>query len=166
MNRLAGALRLAARALARQQRAPLGSIGTDAAQNGLAFQAAELQKALPCGFAYRGVHTSTAAAATDVLSPGDIEHATGLEREELEGKAKGIDIFHEDWLDAPWGTEDKPVEVTSSFSERIVGVPDPYDDSIVWWGTIEEGQPPKQLVEGGEFFVLKRIPDSGNSGHH
>ena len=35
-------------------------------------------------------------------------------------------------LDAPWGTADKPVEVTSSFAERIVGVPDPYDDSIVW----------------------------------
>lgn len=35
-------------------------------------------------------------------------------------------------LDAPWGTADKPVEVTSAFSERIVGVPDPYDDSIVW----------------------------------
>lgn len=66
-------------------------------------------------------------------------------------------------LDAPFGTEDKPVEVTSTFSERIVGVPDPYDDSIVWWGTIEEGQPPKQLVEGGEFFVLKRI--GGGSGH-
>ena len=35
-------------------------------------------------------------------------------------------------LDAPWGTAEKPVEVTSAFSERIVGVPDPYDDSIVW----------------------------------
>lgn len=67
-------------------------------------------------------------------------------------------------LDAPFGTEDKPVEVTSSFSERIVGVPDPYDDSIIWWGHIEEGQPPKQLVEGGEFFVLKRV--GGDSHAH
>ncbi len=67
-------------------------------------------------------------------------------------------------LDAPFGTEDKPVEVTSSFSERIVGVPDPYDDSIIWWGHIEEGQPPKQLVEGGEFFVLKRV--GGDSHGH
>ena len=49
-------------------------------------------------------------------------------------------------LDAPFGTEDKPVEVTSSFSERIVGVPDPYDDSIVWWGNIHEGDPPKQVT--------------------
>lgn len=66
-------------------------------------------------------------------------------------------------LDAPFGTEDNPVQVTSSYPERIVGVPDPYDDSHVWWGIIEEGQPPKQLVEGGEFFVLKRI--GGGSSH-
>lgn len=69
-------------------------------------------------------------------------------------------------LDAPWGTEDNPVEVTSSLHERIVGVPDPYDDSIIWWGTIEEGQPPKQIVETGEFFVLKRVAaDDGHGGH-
>lgn len=35
-------------------------------------------------------------------------------------------------VDAPWGTETNPVEVTSSFTERIVGVPDPADDSIIW----------------------------------
>jgi cytochrome c oxidase subunit 5b len=34
----------------------------------------------------------------------------------------------------------------------------------VWWGVIEDGQPPKQIIEGGEFFVLKRLPSSG--GHH
>lgn len=48
-------------------------------------------------------------------------------------------------LDAPFGTEDNPVVVTSSYSERVVGVPDPDDDSLVWWGIIEEGQPPKQV---------------------
>ena len=26
-------------------------------------------------------------------------------------------------INAPWGTEDKPVEVTSSFTSRVVGVP-------------------------------------------
>ncbi len=45
-----------------------------------------------------------------------------------------------------------------------MGVPDPDDDSIVWWGVVEEGQAPRQIVEGGEFFVLKRLPSSG--GHH
>lgn len=69
-------------------------------------------------------------------------------------------------LNAPWGTEDNPVEVTSSLHERIVGVPDPYDDSIIWWGTVEEGQPPKQIVETGEFFVLKRVSESDGHGGH
>lgn len=69
-------------------------------------------------------------------------------------------------LNAPWGTEDNPVEVTSSLAERIVGVPDPYDDSIIWWGSIEEGQPPKQIVETGEFFVLKRVAESDAHGGH
>ena len=69
-------------------------------------------------------------------------------------------------LNAPWGTEDNPVEVTSSLHERIVGVPDPYDDSIIWWGTIEEGQPPKQIVDTGEFFVLKKVSASEGHGGH
>jgi len=43
-------------------------------------------------------------------------------------------------LDAPWGTEDNPVEVTSSYAERIVGVPDPYDDSIVWCAARAAGE--------------------------
>ena len=102
------------------------------------------------------------ASTTDLTS--EIEHATGLERDELLSKASGKDLFHEDWLDAPWGTAEAPVVVTSSFSERVVGVPDSYDDSIVWWGTIKEGEGPRQLVEGGEYFVLKRVGDGG--GHH
>ena len=38
----------------------------------------------------------------------------------------------------------------------VIGSADPDDDSLVWWGIIEEGQPPKQIIDGGEFFVLKR----------
>ena len=34
-------------------------------------------------------------------------------------------------LDAPFGTEDNPVVVPSEFGERIVGVADPDDDSLV-----------------------------------
>ena len=84
--------------------------------------------------------------------------------EELVAKAAGRDPWREDWLDAPFGTAAAPVAVTSVFSERVVGVPDPADDSIIWWGTIKEGEPPRQLVEGGEYFVLKRI--EGGGGHH
>lgn len=41
--------------------------------------------------------------------------------------------------------------------ERIIGVTDPDDDTLVIWGIIREGEPPKQLVAGGEFFTLKRV---------
>ena len=34
----------------------------------------------------------------------------------------------------------------------------------VWWGVIKEGEAPKQIIEDGEFFVLKRLPSTG--GHH
>lgn len=84
---------------------------------------------------------------------------------ELESLSRSEDPWHEAWLDAPAGTEENPVEVTSAFAERIVGVTDPDDESLIWWGIIEEGQPPKQIIEGGEFFVLKRIPDP-TGGHH
>ncbi len=67
-------------------------------------------------------------------------------------------------LDAPFGTPEKPVEVPSMFDHRVVGVPDPDDDSIVWWGIVEEGQPPKQIIEEGEYFILKRV--EGGGGHH
>ena len=33
----------------------------------------------------------------------------------------------------------------SEFEHRVVGVPDPDDDSLVWWGIIEDGQPAKQV---------------------
>lgn len=102
---------------------------------------------------------SSAPTAADVtVTTDDLEHVTGLERKELESEAKGESMFEEEWLSAPFGTVDKPVEVTSFNSERIVGVPDPDDDSIVVWGIVKENEPPKQLVEGGEYFVLKRGP--------
>ncbi|KAL6782207.1 COX4 [Auxenochlorella protothecoides x Auxenochlorella symbiontica] len=127
--------------------------------------AAQTQTSLvACSYKLSQAWGSAGFASTAVTDP-DIEHATGPEREELEAKAKGVENpWHEAWLDAPFGTETNPVEVTSEFSERIVGVADPDDDSLVWWGTVEEGQPPKQIIEGGEFFVLKRLPSSG--GHH
>lgn len=36
--------------------------------------------------------------------------------------------------------------------------------AVCRWGTIKKGEGPKQIVEGGEFFVLKHIPEEG--GHH
>ncbi|QDZ18546.1 subunit 4 of mitochondrial cytochrome c oxidase [Chloropicon primus] len=88
-----------------------------------------------------------------------MEHATGLEKAEKDGFSKGINIFTEGeaWLQAPFGTPEKPVVVTSAFTERIVGVTDPEDDSIVVWDFIRQGEPPKQIIENGEYFVLKQV---------
>jgi cytochrome c oxidase subunit 5b len=55
-----------------------------------------------------------------------------------------------------FGTAATPIHVPSVDSERIIGVVDPEDDTLVLWGIIKEGEPPKQLVQGGEFFVLRR----------
>ena len=107
--------------------------------------------------------SSKSEGSGEVTEAIDMEHATGLERAELEAKAKGVNLFEEAWLNAPPGTPERPVEVTSVFSERIVGVTDPHDDSEVTWGLIKEGDPPRQIVPGGEFFVLKRLPKEG--GH-
>lgn len=93
----------------------------------------------------------------------EIEHATGLERQQLEAEKRGEDLFREAWLDSPFGTEENPVEVTSEFSERVIGVPDAEDDSTIWWGTLKAGDPPTQITENGEFFVLKQLPKSTSS---
>jgi cytochrome c oxidase subunit 5b len=47
-----------------------------------------------------------------------------------------------------------------------VACADPDDDSLVWWGLIEEGDPPKQIIENGEYFVLKREISEDSHGHH
>ncbi len=103
---------------------------------------------------------STQSTQSKELMDAEIEHATGLERKQLEAERGGVDMFHEAWLDAPFGTETSPVEVTSAFAERVVGVPDAEDDSTVWWGVLKAGEPPKQITDDGEFFVLKQVPSS------
>lgn len=68
------------------------------------------------------------------------------------------DIWDEAWAYEPrFGTEDNPIQVPALLGERIIGVTDPEDDTLVIWGIIREGEPPKQLVAGGEFFVLRRV---------
>jgi hypothetical protein len=68
------------------------------------------------------------------------------------------DIWDEVWAYEPrFGTVENPIQVPALLSERIIGVTDPEDDTLVIWGIIREGEPPKQLVAGGEFFVLQRV---------
>lgn len=67
-------------------------------------------------------------------------------------------MWDEAWAYEPrFGTETDPIVVPALLSERIIGVTDPDDDTLVVWGVVREGEPPKQLVPGGEFFSLKRV---------
>jgi len=162
MTRLTALLRIAAQLKRGQAGSAL--IETNVGRGALA------QGRLTGWAAWSGFHSSASklqhppASADPTELATEIEHATGLEREELESTLKGVDRWHESWLDAPFGTADNPVAVPSEFDHRVVGVPDPDDDSLVWWGIIEDGQPPKQIIDDGEYFVLKRLPSSG--GHH
>lgn len=56
-----------------------------------------------------------------------------------------------------FGTEYDPITVPSTLPDRIIGVTDPVDDTLVIWGVLKAGDPPKQLVAGGEFFVLDEV---------
>jgi hypothetical protein len=62
-----------------------------------------------------------------------------------------------------FGTEDDPVIVPSLEPERIIGVTDPDDDNLVVWGVLRESDPPRQFIEGGEFYVLRKVRRGGGT---
>jgi CubicO group peptidase (beta-lactamase class C family) len=108
---------------------------------------------------------SAAGHSAAAVTAEEFEHATGLELKELEAAARGESLFEADmqWLAAPLGTRENPVQVTSSLSSRIVGATDPDDDSIIHWGLVEEGKGPVQI--GDEWFALKRVKDAAGGAH-
>lgn len=56
-----------------------------------------------------------------------------------------------------FGTEDDPISVPSLEPERIIGVTDPEDDTLVVWGILKAGEPPRQFIENGEFYLLQMV---------
>ena len=56
-----------------------------------------------------------------------------------------------------FGTEEDPIMVPSLEVERIIGVTDPEDDTLVVWGILKAGEPPRQFIENGEFYVLQLV---------
>ncbi|GIL81712.1 hypothetical protein Vretimale_1352 [Volvox reticuliferus] len=68
------------------------------------------------------------------------------------------ELWHEAWMyEDKFGTEDDPIVVPSLEPERIIGVTDPEDETLVVWGILKEGEAPRQFVENGEFYVLKMV---------
>ncbi|GAX77221.1 hypothetical protein CEUSTIGMA_g4667.t1 [Chlamydomonas eustigma] len=69
------------------------------------------------------------------------------------------EVWHEAWMyEDRFGTEEDPVIVPSLEPERIIGVTDPDDENLVVWGILKVEEPPRQFIEGGEFYVLKKVP--------
>ncbi|GLC41307.1 hypothetical protein PLESTB_001077100 [Pleodorina starrii] len=68
------------------------------------------------------------------------------------------ELWHEAWMyEDKFGTEEDPIVVPSLEPERIIGVTDPEDETLVVWGILKDGEPPRQFVENGEFYVLKLV---------
>lgn len=106
----------------------------------------------------RSLHTSLSTRDEKSGVPTPIEKAKDVTKPEVPEYLLDKDVWDEVWAYEPrFGTEDKPIIVPSSEPERIIGVTDPDDDTLVIWGIIREGDPPRQLVTGGEFFVLKQV---------
>lgn len=109
------------------------------------------------GVSSRGVTTSSVLQASDDISKTETALSTEPPR-----KYRQIDdkeMWHEAWMyEDKFGTETDPILVPSLEAERIIGVTDPEDDNLVVWGILREGEPPRQLIEGGEYYVLKSMP--------
>jgi cytochrome c oxidase subunit 5b len=110
------------------------------------------------GLTASSLHTSSGTAA-------DAPTASAGEGKEIAKDYSKYNLLDKDVWDEVWayedrfGTEENPIMVPSVEAERIVGVTDPEDDSLVIWGILREGEEPRQFVEGGEFFMLQRVED-------
>ncbi|EEP76936.1 cytochrome c oxidase polypeptide IV [Uncinocarpus reesii 1704] len=113
---------------------------------------------------------------TDLFGPGaapgtiptDIEQATGLERLELLGKMKGIDIFNMQPLDASrLGTLDNPIMVKSGGPEQYVGCTGyPADSHTVIWLTVSRDRPVERCSECGNCVKMDYIGPKEDDHHH
>lgn len=152
MNRLgalSGLLARAARSCSRQWATAASGLPAELAAVGivgkeLGAQVRSLQTSFsPCQ------ETSPHAAKTTALSQEPPRKYRPLGDKEL---------WHEAWMyEDKFGSEDDPIVVPSLEPERIIGVTDPEDDTLVVWGILKVDEAPRQFVENGEFYVLKQV---------
>lgn len=105
---------------------------------------------------------SSPAASQESATP-DVVKETLPQSYEPERKYRGNladkELWHEAWMyEDRFGTEENPIFVPCLESERIIGVTDPEDDNLVVWGILRESEGPRQFIENGEYYVLKKVP--------
>jgi len=114
----------------------------------------------------------------DLLPPGaaagtvptDEEQATGLERLEILGKMKGVDIFDMRPLDASRkGTLDNPIMVRSFGDEQYAGCTGyPADSHVTLWLTMSRERPVARCMECGNVLKMDYVgpPDDPHVHDH
>ncbi|RMZ85745.1 hypothetical protein DV737_g416, partial [Chaetothyriales sp. CBS 132003] len=114
----------------------------------------------------------------DLLPPGaaagtvptDLEQATGLERLEILGKMRGIDIFDMKPLPSDrLGTFSDPIVVKSGGEELQLGCTGfPADDHVVRWVVVSRDRPYQRCDECGSVYKMEYIgpADDPHHAHH
>eukprot|EP00298_Acanthocystis_sp_HF-20_P019808 c24252_g1_i1.p1 GENE.c24252_g1_i1~~c24252_g1_i1.p1 ORF type:complete len:131 (-),score=49.15 c24252_g1_i1:81-473(-) len=97
------------------------------------------------------------SGSSSKVTKEDLEHATGMERAELEAEMRGETLFDRRGLVGPFGTREKPVIVPSYNSFRPVGCTGGLGDNEheLLWFNLFEGHT-HICPECGQFFKLHR----------
>ncbi|PIK59963.1 putative cytochrome c oxidase subunit 5B, mitochondrial [Apostichopus japonicus] len=113
------------------------------------------------------LRTPAATMATGGGIPEYYEHATGAEKTELDLLKKGEkDPFNLDLKRVPIGTKEKPIEVTSSFTKRIIGCICEEEQTHINWMWLHEGR--TQRCTCGSYYQLVKVDPilGGHGGGH
>jgi cytochrome c oxidase subunit 5b len=96
-----------------------------------------------------------AVGAADGEIPDEIEQTAGRAYEEYVMAEKGLRAFNRGPLTGPFGTQEKPTLVLSTYEERIVGcVGGNGNDHDVNWFGLKKNQK-TMCVLCGQFFMLE-----------
>ncbi|RMD39759.1 hypothetical protein DV735_g5374, partial [Chaetothyriales sp. CBS 134920] len=95
--------------------------------------------------------------------PTDLEQATGLERLEILGKMRGIDVFDM----KPLPSDRNPIVVKSGGEELQLGCTgSPADDHVVRWVVVSRDRPYERCDECGSVYKMEYVGPADDPHHH
>merc|ERR1712048_252609 len=98
-----------------------------------------------------------------IHSKEELEHMTGLQREEAELELEGQTLFDRSGLSGPFGTRENPVKVPSVFDRRTVactGGSGSEEHEMLWFNLFAGHK--AICPECGQFFELVKVPVPGH----